>query len=143
MIQRIQTLWLFFAALAVSALYTLPVYQAFFNNGTAQFVLVRESYMLFIVSAFCVVFPLIAIFSFKNRGRQKWLVFLSILLNLAFIALIYTEVGKFTDQNPEMFQRGVYKPGAVLPIISIIFLIMAYFGILRDQDLIKKADRLR
>ena len=143
MIQRIQTLWLLFAAAAVAALYTLPVYQAIFNNGTSEFVRVRESYLLFIVNAFCIVFPLIAIFMYKNRSRQKWLVFLSLLLNLALIALIYMQVGAFADEAPELFNRGVYKPGAVMPILSIIFLIMAYAGISKDQRLIKRAERLR
>ena len=142
MIQRIQSLWLLLAAAATALLFKLPVYGGVLAGGEAKDLLVGQNYLLFIVAAVLVLFPAIAIALFKNRSNQKKLIWVSLLLNLVFIGLIWMEVGDFKLANPG-FTSSVYKVGAVLPIISIVLLVLAYAGIRKDEKLIASADRLR
>jgi protein-S-isoprenylcysteine O-methyltransferase Ste14 len=88
-----------------------------------------------------VVFPLITIFLFKNRTKQKQLIWVTLLLNAVFIGLVWMQVDDFTTAN--QFTSSVYKIGAGLPIVSIIFLLLALGGIRKDEKLIKSAERLR
>lgn len=141
MIQRIQSLWLLLAAIATGLLYKLPIYGGVLNTGTTKDLHVGQSYLLFIVTAVLVVFPLISIFLFKNRSKQKQLIWLTLLLNAVFVGLVWMQVDDFAAANH--FSSSVYKIGAGLPIISIILLLLAWSGIRKDEKLIKSADRLR
>ncbi|HSC53543.1 MAG TPA: DUF4293 domain-containing protein [Phnomibacter sp.] len=141
MIQRIQSLWLLLAALVVAVLYKLPVYGGELVAGGNKELLVSGSFLLFIVAAELVVFPLVALFMFKNRSGQKKLIWISLLLQLVFVGLIWMEVSDFTAASA--FKSSGYKPGAVLPIVAIVLLFMAYSGIRKDEKLIKSADKLR
>jgi hypothetical protein len=141
MIQRIQSLWLLLAAVAAGLMYKLPIYAGVLNTGAPKELLVGQSYLLFIVTAVLVVFPLITIFLFKNRTKQKQLIWVTLLLNAVFIGLVWMQVDDFTTAN--QFTSSVYKIGAGLPIVSIIFLLLALGGIRKDEKLVKSAERLR
>jgi cytochrome bd-type quinol oxidase subunit 2 len=141
MIQRIQSLWLLLAAVAAGLMYKLPIYSGVLNTGAPKALLVGQSYLLFIVTAILVVFPLITIFLFKNRSKQKQLIWVTLLLNAVFIGLVWMQVDEFVTANA--FTSSVYKIGAGLPIVSIILLLLAWTGIRKDEKLIKSADRLR
>lgn len=142
MIQRIQSLWLLLSAVAIAMLFKLPVYGGVLGTGEAKNLLVGQNYLLFIVAAVLVLFPAMAIALFKNRSNQKKLIWLTVLINIVFIGLIWMEVGDFTQANPN-FTSSVYKVGAILPIVSIVLLVLAYAGIRKDEKLIASADRLR
>ncbi len=141
MIQRIQSVWLLLAAVATGLLFKMAVYGGELNVGGTKELLVGQSYLLFIVVAVLTLFQLGAIFLFKNRGNQKKLILLCVLLQLLLVGLIWMEVGDFVLANS--FKSSVYKPGAVLPLLSVVLLVLAYSGIRRDEKLIKAADRLR
>jgi hypothetical protein len=141
MIQRIQSVWLLLAAVATGLLFKMAVYGGELTMGGVKELLVSQSYLLFIVVAVLTLFQLGAIFMFKKRSNQKKLILLSILLQLVLVALIWMEVGDFVLANS--FKSSVYKPGAVLPLLSVVLLVLAYRGIRRDEKLIKAAERLR
>jgi hypothetical protein len=141
MIQRIQSLWLLLAAIATGILYKLPIYAGVLTTGASKELLVGQSYLLFIVTAVLVLFPLISIFLFKNRSKQKQLIWVTLLLNAVFVGLVWMQVDDFTTAN--QFSSSVYKIGAGMPIVSIILLLLALGGIRKDEKLIKSADRLR
>lgn len=141
MIQRIQTIWLLLAGLAIGFLFRWPLFSGVLADQSKRELMVAENYLLFVVAAVLIVFPLIALVRFKNRKQQKLLIWLSLLLNAVFIALIWMEVDQF--KQAYTFTSSVYRWPAILPVLSIILLIMALSAIRRDEKLIKSADRLR
>ncbi|HMP93091.1 MAG TPA: DUF4293 family protein, partial [Phnomibacter sp.] len=128
-------------ALVMVLTFKFSVYGGYFQDGTARELLVGENYLLMIVAAVLVLLPILAIISFKNRGNQKKLIWLTILLQLVFIVLVWMEATSFSDKS--QFIRETYKPGAIVPIAAIILLALAYRGIRHDEKLIKSAERLR
>lgn len=95
-----------------------------------------------LVAVICIAVPLIAIFMFKNRKKQKGMVALAMVLNIGFIAVMMMHITDFNNGTPIPSDTS-YQLGAVLPIISFILMILALRGINKDQKLIKSLDRLR
>ena len=141
MIQRIQTLWLFIAAVMGAGLFAFDIYH-YTINDIVHHLNVMNNYPLLLLALILVALPLIAIFMFKNRKRQRGMAILSIVINAGFIALMLMQVASINNQTPAP-TKGSYWIGAVLPIIAIIFLIMAISGIRKDEKLVKSLDRLR
>jgi glucan phosphoethanolaminetransferase (alkaline phosphatase superfamily) len=83
---------------------------------------------------------LITIFIFKNRKVQLWLSLLLIILSAVFvIASIHVSfriISKFEAKLIPGFKM-------ILPILILIFSILAYRGIKKDDKLVKSYDRLR
>lgn len=143
MIQRKQSIWLFLAAMLNGALFIFPVFR---YQPAMKFEPVLEfarSYLpLFIVAAVITLLPLITIFLFGNRKRQKGMTLLNILLNLGFMALALMRVSQVKQANGAD-TAIIYDIGMLLPVAAIVFLFMAWRGIRHDEKLIKSLDRLR
>jgi len=83
---------------------------------------------------------MIAIFIFKNRKIQMKvvliLIILSIVLIIALIHVSFRIISKFD---------ATIIPGIkmILPILILVFSILAYMGIRKDDRLVKSYDRLR
>jgi len=150
MIQRIQTLWLFIAAL-VSALlmldwYTGYVYKADIPQGFGSVVrrlTVTEHFPSLIIAVVMTLLALIAIFMFKNRKQQKGLVIAGIFSCLSFISVNLMRINNFETTTSPAPNHGSYQPGSVIPIFVILFFILALRGINKDEKLVKSMDRLR
>ncbi len=152
MIQRIQTIWFFLAAVAIALLLMIPFVSKVINeseywvnalgifqqtNGAAVKI---EAYLpLTILTVAAVAMLILTIFSFKNRTQQKRAALASIILIVVLSILTYNYLGKF----PGGLEGVQYKLGAFLPLISIIFIGLGVRGINNDERLIKSADRLR
>jgi hypothetical protein len=80
---------------------------------------------------------LINIFNFKVRKKQLWITIGLIFLSLLNIILYWWKSGV------PPFESGSYSLGALLSLAIPVFLVMAVRGILKDQKLVKSADRLR
>ena len=130
MIQRVQSLFFFFAAIClITIVYTFPVLQtsekAFLL--TEHFPFVRLAVLL---SAALSVF---AIFQFKNRKRQMLIAAISrFMITIAFFLLV------FVYRDEEAFGIGM-----ILLIVPFISLYAANFFINKDEKLVKSADRIR
>jgi glucan phosphoethanolaminetransferase (alkaline phosphatase superfamily) len=144
MIQRKQTIWLFLAAFISGALFIFPLYH-YSQAGTDMLLSARsgDAYELLLLAALMTILPMIAIFMFKNRGRQKALVWLSVLANVAFIAAMIMKIQSLKNTLPPASNDSFALPGPILPILSIVLLIMAFVGIRKDEALLKSVDRLR
>ncbi|MCD6063376.1 MAG: hypothetical protein K0R82_1287 [Flavipsychrobacter sp.] len=144
MIQRIQTLWLFLAALVNAGLFLLDLYQ-YNTAGAAEPVHFEamSSPLLMILAAAITALPLIAIFLFKNRSTQKTMVWFSMVLTIGFVAATLMLIGNLTDTGHSASTNGTYRAGFILPVLSFIFHIAALRGIRKDQKLVKSVDRLR
>ena len=80
---------------------------------------------------------------FKNRAKQIQLTNIAVLLNILFILgvlFVYVPfIEKKTGIKPD-FANGI---GIYLPIVSLMFLVLANRAIKRDEKLIRSSDRLR
>ncbi|MGV3695997.1 DUF4293 family protein [Flavobacterium sp.] len=82
---------------------------------------------------------LLSIFSHKKRQQQFVMGRLNIILNLILLGLfVYRTLN--TSGETAISEKGV---GMFLPIISIVFLVLANRAIKKDEDLVKSVDRLR
>lgn len=144
MIQRIQTIYLFIAAIISGGLIfvfdlwktvdniSFEAKDAFASND----ILVKLIPILFVGSA---LLSLIAIFQFKNRKLQFVLGRLNILTNLFLLGLLIYQSLNLSGETV-VSEKGI---GLVLPIIVIFLLAIANKAIKKDEDLVKSVDRLR
>ena len=149
MIQRIQTLWLFLASILSALLmidwYTGYVYKADIPKGfgaVVEYLRVTNHFPSLLLAVAMVAMPLIAIFFFRNRKRQRSLGIFSIVLCIAFISVSMMRIGNFNNGTPPP-QNGSYQAGMIIPAVAIVFIAFAVSGIRKDEKLVKSMDRLR
>jgi hypothetical protein len=153
MIQRKQSLWLLLAALLNAGVFYFDLYRMHFIthstvNGadttidTIGQLTVSEHFPSLLVAIIMTVLPFITIFMYKQRKRQVSLSLISILTVVSFIALVLWRVANLA-KLPVPPTTGSYWIGAVLPVVSFVFLILAISGIRKDDKLVKSVDRLR
>lgn len=139
MIQRIQTVWLLFAALLSIILFFVPIFKAGENVQK-----IGTDYLAVLLNALSIVLSLWAIISFKKRKTQKQLSLFNVLLNIGLLIWIFKIVQHFEDLQLTNYQMtGYFWIGAFLPIIVCVCLFMAIAGIRKDEKLLKSLDRLR
>jgi len=146
MIQRIQSLWLLLAGLVNAGLFYFDLYRIETNkNGLKTIESIRTAgpdYLAFLLGIVITVVPFIAIFMFKKRPTQRTLVLLNIVITIGFIAYTLMRVSNINNGTSAPVS-GTYWIGSVLPVLSIIFMVMAVNGIRKDEKLVKSLDRLR
>lgn len=153
MIQRIQSLWLFLAAMvsgllllpsmvlykwALPALPSLSVPVPQLHTLTAA-----NYYPLLVLAGFMTILPLVAVFFFLNRPRQRQIALLSMLASIAFVVLLFIKIANINAANPGISAQEYGVLGALLPVVSIVFLLLAIRGIKKDEKLVRSVDRLR
>lgn len=134
MIQRIQSVYLFIAALCCGGLiFILPV---FVKDNTA--VMAASDFTYLTLFGLSTLLSIIALFSFKKRTLQIGLTRFNIILNFAHFGILmfmWWEQKDVADFAPGL--------GAFLPIVAVVLLALANKGILRDEVMVKSMDRLR
>jgi hypothetical protein len=136
MIQRIQSIYLLVAAgISAGLIFVFPLWTTtsdiqFFANNELLYL------SLFLGSA---ALALISIFIFKNRKLQFVLGRLNIILNFILLGLFVYRSLNISGET-DVSEKGI---GILLPIISIVFLVLANKAIKKDEDLVKSVDRLR
>lgn len=152
MIQRIQSIWLLLAAVTISCLLFVPMVSASMGNasyyviasglyqkvGTTSTQLASSTPLLVSVIATALI-CLINIFNFSNRNRQKLIARITsvLIIGLSFLC------SQYAQKIPGGLPNANYNIGMFLPVIAIIFCILAIRGINADEKLIRSADRLR
>jgi len=158
MIQRIQTVFLAIVAISCVLLFFFPLanyYDAAFGNY--KFFIQGIRYMdpepqvhfgsmfvlpLIIMVAVSFIFTAATIVLYKNRPLQIRLITFNVLLNIILLIVIFffyaTKIKTMTGIEPEY-----QYPGMVLPLISLVFLILAHRFIKKDESLVRSADRIR
>ncbi len=156
MIQRIQTIFLFFVfASSLAAFFfpianflSSPVYtielgvfgvKEFADYGLAW----PDTILLQAVLGLSGLLAFFTIFLYKRRMVQVRLIRFDLLVNIVYLALIFfyyvPELEAITQTNADYMS----EPGIYLPIASVVFLLLASRFIMRDEKLIRSADRLR
>ncbi|WP_316812960.1 DUF4293 domain-containing protein [Pedobacter heparinus] len=85
------------------------------------------------------VFCFASIFFFKNRGLQKRVIMVAILMVIAIAVLCGIQSQQFPGGTEGISAAG----GSFLPLLAILFSLLAIGGIRKDELLLKSADRLR
>ena len=140
MIQRLQTIWLLFAAILSFATFNISFfsgYQLVDNIKQFQrFTAMSDTFLMIFTGIVCAG-SLITIFLYKNRDLQfkvTLILFALSLLNLVFYYMGYNKLIE-TDRTV-----GIT---AIIALAIPLFLLLAARGIYQDHKLVKSADRLR
>jgi phosphoglycerol transferase MdoB-like AlkP superfamily enzyme len=138
MIQRFQTIYLLLTTL-FSILF-LSGKMLVLKNETGVVELHGIILPLVVLLILIAAISLLTIFLFKNRKFQLKLsialIVLSIILILALAYYAFTLSGKYNA--PIQFSINL-----IFPVMVLVFSILAYRGIKKDDELVKSYDRLR
>lgn len=154
MIQRIQTLYLLVATILMAVTLFAPL--AWFAGHAGQFGLyafslrtadgeaVQPTYYMGIVLALACVLPLVTIFLFRRRLLQVRLCAVELVLLLGAIVMegvyYYLSSRVFAEQT---FHMQGFKPAIALPLVCLLFVFLAARAVLRDEVMVRAADRIR
>jgi hypothetical protein len=164
MIQRIQTLFLAIAAIAIMLMFFFPFASITEFTDIQSEILETDYYKMsvmgiedpspdtipqinlmvhlpvLVLTSIIFIIIISSILRYKNRKQQMNFVKITFFLNIIMVAGIFLNYQK-------LFSSGVIsielEMGAYLPLISLVFLIVANRYILKDEKLIKSVDRLR
>jgi hypothetical protein len=136
MLQRIQTVYLIVSALIMAALY---VWFPTIIDEAGTVVIERGEYMVLGLVFVSIALAIISILSFKKRQMQFVLNRLNIISNFVLLGVFVYRSLKVSGEIL-VSEKGI---GVLLPIISIVFLVLANKAIKKDEDLVKSVDRLR
>ena len=137
MIQRIQSIWLFLAAVCVFL--TLRVSTYFGTNKElipSSFLNGLDTLPLIFATLATGIVALVGIFLYKNRKLQLRLTLLGMVLQLVLMFLYYREIQTYVG-------KGNFSISAILHAAVLLFFILAAQGIRSDDKLIKDSNRLR
>ncbi|MBT2162196.1 DUF4293 domain-containing protein [Zobellia barbeyronii] len=136
MIQRIQTIYLLIVALIAGI---LPFWINLWSDVEGNEIFARND--VFISGAFYIsaVLAVVTIVLFKNRKNQFVLNRLNMILNI-FLLGFFVYRSQNLSGEISVSEKGI---GMLIPIISIVFLVLANRAIKKDEDLVKSVDRLR
>jgi hypothetical protein len=156
MLQRIQTLFLGMVAVTTIILFFVPaasflsefhylkLYLYAIKDMTPQSELqfgIMTVLPLLLVNAGVFLAVVAAVFNYKNRITQiktvRFALLLSMLLMLGILLFYPNLVSKKLDISAE------YEIGAYIPILNLLFLLLANRYIRKDERLVRSADRLR
>jgi hypothetical protein len=155
MLQRIQSIYLLLAGLAIYALFLFPLVHDVYVAGKPSSIMVTGVFQqvngqrahteffvaLTIVTAIIGIIPLIIIFLYKNRKQQIALSYSTIAVIIGFTFWLKQTVTPIMgDTQIDTHNWGI---GLLLSSISIVFLLLAVSAIKHDEKLVKSADRLR
>jgi hypothetical protein len=158
MLQRIQTVYLAIVALACILIFFFPLAN-YYNElqGNYKFFIYGiksmdpEPKVLFstyftipliflVVASF--IFTVSTILLYKNRPLQIRMCTFNVLANIVLIMVIFffyaTKIKTLTMTEPEYNYTGM-----ALPLVSLLFLVLANKAIKRDEALVRSTDRLR
>ena len=131
MIQRIQSIYLFVAAISMTLIsFKVPVYTL---NETLF--MAQDDTKMFVLTIVGAIFSLLGLFMFKNRKFQLKLIRLTILIQMIIGIRLFVLFNKFEVVLNNSF--------LFLLAFTLIALIMAYRGVKKDDDLVRSVDRIR
>ncbi len=164
MIQRIQSVFMGLAAIAMIAFLGFPIvrytselhlFQQFafsFHDMLKTGDLPAKTgglpafsawlpYPVGILAIMSIVFSVFTIFQFKNRLHQMKLLKYNIILLIILMAGIFFVYPYIVNETTGGY--NTYEMGAYFPLISFVFLILAFRYVRKDEELVKSLERFR
>jgi len=156
MLQRVQSIFLFLAAVFNALLFAFPLWGfehealpelAYIYKITVSDALDTSKLQYFqfgaiAIVAILVLLSLAVIFLYKNRSLQMRLVRLCMLLETGLLVVIFFYMDAF-KKMPEMGFNMSYKVGIFLPIAAALMYFISNRFIMKDEKLVRSAERFR
>ncbi|MCL6524393.1 MAG: DUF4293 domain-containing protein [Thermoflavifilum sp.] len=142
MIQRIQTLYLLLAACCGVLTWIIPFGKVEWLQQPLTTYVANDSFWLTLLMILAILLAIIAIFLFKNRPLQFRLTIFGLLASLAALILEYRMI-HLHQQETTLVQRAYYWIGIALPVMMMLFFLLAARSIRKDEKLVRSVDRLR
>lgn len=150
MIQRIQTLYLLLVVVLGTLLCCFAPVQFLMPEGIDYIKLMTfDKWALATISVAIPALALVTIFLFKRRLLQARLNIMNVVLCLGYYALLalyiayvvkgYEPIGEQVLADAEWF----LTVWAAIPLVNVVLTMMATRRILKDEALVRAADRLR
>ena len=157
MIQRIQTLYLLLVVVLGTLLCFFSPVQFLLPEATEYVALhAFDKWPLAVMSIAIPLLALVIIFLFKRRLLQARLNIVNVILCLGYYAMLALYVAFIVKgYEPLNLEAGAFSPGelegiqwylnvwAAIPLVNIVLTMMATRRILKDEALVRAADRLR
>ena len=155
MLQRVQSIYLLLASLALFALFLFPLVHNIPADGKPATIMItgvyedlngqltqKQSFMgITIVTPIVALIPLVIIFLYKNRKQQIALCYSTLLVIVGYSFWLSQAVkGVMGDTKIDTHNWGI---GLFLSSISMLLILLAVRAIKADEKLVKSADRLR
>lgn len=147
-IQRIQSVYLLIAAILMAVFAFFPALT--FEIGGREFVygaleagkvgVTHIDPLMLTLIVLIVFLTLIDIFLFKNLQRQMTVCFVTIIIGLAMLISICVQAFLVNGRDGVTLQ---WQWHLLLPVLSIIFLMLAHKSMSNDKKKLRDADRLR
>lgn len=137
MIQRIQTIYLILTFVITGVLSF--VFSLWTLEGGKEY-FARDNQFYTILFGLSTAISIYSIISFKKRQTQFVANRLNIILNLILLGLFVYHSLNLSGETVSVSEKGI---GMFLPILAIVFLVLANKAIKKDEDLVKSVDRLR
>ena len=147
-IQRIQSVYLLIAVILMAIFAFFPALT--FTFGDKDFVygaleagkvgVTHIDPLMLTLTILIAVFALIDIFLFKNLQRQMTVCFVDIIIGLAMLVAIGIQAFYVNGKDGVTLTWQWYL---LLPILSIVFLMLAHKAMSRDKKMLRDSDRLR
>jgi hypothetical protein len=154
MLQRIQSIFLLLSSLSIGSSFLKPMHFGSFQNAAPTVEVAKDGLLnlfdnpiLLGVAVGMGIITLITIFLYKNRPLQmniiKGFLFIGI-GGLGLIGYVIKNVVDIFGNNDTA--KGIFTMnivGFIPPFLSLIFSVLAYRAIKKDEDLVRSSDRLR
>ena len=154
MIQRIQTLYLLLVVILGTLLCFFPPVEFLLPNATEYIPLTAfDKWPLAVMSIAIPLLALVVIFLFKRRLLQARLNIMNVVLCLGYYALLalyvayivkgYEPLGAVNCKLSTVNCEWYLTIWAAIPLVNVVLTMMATRRILKDEALVRAADRLR
>lgn len=150
MIQRIQTLYLFLVVVLGTLLCFFSPVQFLMPEGTDYIALMPfDKWAIATITVAIPTLALVNIFLFRRRLLQSRLNIMNVVLCLGYYAMLALYIA-FIVQGYEPLADNTLSGAewylsvwAAIPLVNIVLIMMATRRILKDEALVRAADRLR
>ncbi len=144
MLQRIQTLYLLIALVAVGVSLVMDWVTYVMEEASTSFMTGNPAMVMYVLVGLSMLTLVLVISRFKDRKGQMKLanvaMFDMLLIVVMFGVLHYQQIESYNELGELSLS---YDLGAAMPLIAIVLIWMAKKAIKKDDDLVKSVDRLR
>ena len=141
MVQRIQSFWLFLAALLNLSAIFIDFYKMPVVTGANNSIGILNHYPSLLLAIVIILLPVATIFMYKKRPQQIRMCIIGMLGTTSLIGMLLARVSTMLKTIPA--NGSSYWLGAVVLPLAMICFVMAIIGIRKDEKLVRSVDRLR
>ena len=136
MLQRVQTIWMLLAAIAIFLTLKLSFYSGtLISDTTYHHLMATDNLLLMVLTSALGSAIVINIFLYNYRPVQVKICIAAIITEMVILLLYILQLKNFST--------GTFDLWSAFHIVTLIGLIMALIGIKKDEKLVKDSNRLR